>query len=221
MLSVTCRLPVITGTNYNRVRTDNGVQCMADQLSLEGHFLIAMPGMGDPRFEKTLIFICAHSKDGAMGFIVNRSIDQPSTKDFFSQLEIVTEDELKSIPEETLPKTLQTGGPVEPGRGFVLHSRDYRSDASMVVHDGVCLTATLEILRAIATGKGPEKKIIALGYSGWASGQLEEEISANGWLTCPASPEIIFDKNLGDKYERSLALMGIDHRLLSQDAGHA
>ncbi|MEM9329860.1 MAG: YqgE/AlgH family protein [Pseudomonadota bacterium] len=189
--------------------------------SLCGKFLIAMPGMGDSRFERTVIYICAHSPDGAMGFIVNRTMESPSIPEFLEQLEIISEAERDSIPKDLIAGAMHVGGPVEPGRGFVIHTPDFESSSTVGVRENICLTATLEILRAIATGKGPQKAILALGYSGWASGQLEDEISSNGWLTVDATEHILFECNNEEKYRKSLALLGVDESLLSADAGHA
>ncbi|MEM9279842.1 MAG: YqgE/AlgH family protein, partial [Pseudomonadota bacterium] len=135
--------------------------------SLCGKFLIAMPGMGDSRFERSVIYICAHSPEGAMGFIVNRTMDSPTVLEFLEQLEIIAEAEKDKIPIELSAGLMHVGGPVEPGRGFVLHTSDFESSSTVEVRENVSLTATLEILRAIAVGKGPEKTILALGYSGW------------------------------------------------------
>jgi putative transcriptional regulator len=189
--------------------------------TLDGHFLIAMPNMKDSRFARTVIFLCAHSREGAMGFVVNRSLEAPSIPDFFRQLSIVSEDELDQLPSSVKASTLYSGGPVEPGRGFVLHSAEFMTDTTLPVSEGVCLTATLEILRAISTGTGPAKSLLALGYSGWASGQLEQEIAANGWLTAPADQSILFDCENELKYNRALETLGVDPLLLSGDSGHA
>ena len=189
--------------------------------SLCGKFLIAMPGMGDLRFNKTVVYICAHSEEGAMGFIINQIMDTPSVPDFLRQLEIIGDDELTGIPQSLCDRGMHIGGPVEPGRGFVLHTPEFRSSSTLEVSKTVCLTATLEILRAVATGKGPRSCILALGYSGWASGQLEDEIGSNGWLTADADQDILFDDDQSSKYTRSLALIGVDETLLSSDAGHA
>lgn len=193
----------------------------SEQNSFEGRFLIAMPGMGDSRFEKSVILVCAHSDDGAMGFIINKEVSSPDIREFFTQVGIVEEDELEKLKPQINPLKLHSGGPVEPGRGFVLHSSDYKAESTLEIGGGVCLTATLEILRAIATGKGPTRKVIALGYSGWSSGQLEEEIASNGWLTGPADSEIIFGSKTDHKYEMALMGMGVDPALLSAQAGHA
>lgn len=183
--------------------------------------LVAMPGMGDKRFEKAVIFLCAHSNDGAMGFIVNKPLEQPKPVDFLTSLNIVVEDEAISLPDDLRQNLLNSGGPVEPGRGFVLHTPDYKAESTIAVHENVNLTATLEILRKIATENGPERYFIALGYSGWSSGQLEDEISSNGWLVTDADPDLIFSDESEDKYSIVMQKMGIDPSLLSMDAGHA
>ena len=189
--------------------------------SLCGKFLIAMPGMGDQRFERSVIYICAHSEEGAMGFIFNQVLDTPTMTDFFNQLEIVSEDETGIISEELASTNLFVGGPVEPGRGFVLHTSEYDSDSTLHVSDTVRLTATLDILRSIVTNKGPGKSMIALGYSGWAAGQLEDEIVSNGWLTADADERIIFETPVNERYDASLKLLGIKPTALSSDVGHA
>lgn len=192
-----------------------------DSHSLCGKFLIAMPSMGDIRFEKTVIYICAHSDEGAMGFIINQTIDTPKVDDFFKQLEIVGENETLELPKELVASQMHAGGPVEPGRGFVLHTPDFKDKSTVEVNGNICLTATLEILRAIAMGKGPASYLIVLGYSGWSVGQLEDEILSNGWLTVDADDDIIFDSKNRTKYSRSLKLLGVDEALLSTTSGHA
>ncbi len=189
--------------------------------TLEGKFLIAMPGMGDSRFEKSLIYLCAHSADGAMGFVVNNPIEDPHIPEFLVQLGIVAKDKIASIPETLVKQPLFNGGPVEPGRGFVIHSGDYSSAATLLVDGATGLTATLEILREISLGKGPDNILLALGYAGWSGGQLETEIAANGWLTCDGDPAILFADNNDRKYERAMASLGIDPALLSAESGHA
>jgi putative transcriptional regulator len=189
--------------------------------TLQGQFLIAMPNMGDTRFEKTVVYLCAHSADGAMGFVINRTLESPTVPEFLSQLNIVTDDERDSIPASLRIAPLYSGGPVEPGRGFVLHSPDYTAESTLAIDDTISLTATLEILRAISIGRGPRRVFMALGYSGWAAGQLEEEIAANGWLTCRADAGLIFDRDQETKYARALRSMGINPLLLSAQAGHA
>jgi len=196
---------------------------MSDEAfpSLCGKFLIAMPGMGDARFDKAVIYICAHSDEGAMGFIINQTLENPKIPDFLCQLEIITEEERYELPQDALKKDMHSGGPVEPGRGFVLHSADYASDSTVKVSGSTHLTATLEILRAIAIGQGPKSTFIALGYSGWSAGQLEDEIASNGWLIADADEALIFDEKNKTKYTRSLELLGVDEALLSSSSGHA
>ncbi len=197
-------------------------QKAAERGYLDGQFLIAMPGMQDSRFARTVVYICAHSSDGAMGIMVNQPAPQITFRDLLVQLNIIPEGPEIRLPDAAGDMRVHRGGPVETGRGFVLHSADYFIESSTLpIDEHVCLTATLEILKAIALGTGPEKAMLALGYAGWAPGQLESEIQANGWLSCPASPELIFDPDLENKYERALATIGIDPARLSSEAGHA
>lgn len=194
---------------------------MSDCTKLEGQLLVAMPKMGDARFEKTVIYLCAHSAEGSMGFIINKPLETPSPKDFLTQLSIVSEKEIDKIPTKLMEGDLYSGGPVEPGRGFVLHSSDYEGQSTIKVAKDVFLTATLEILREIAVGRGPKKYILALGYSGWSAGQLEDEISSNGWLVAKADSNLIYSNEYDAKYNQAMNNMGIDPALLSTDAGHA
>ena len=188
--------------------------------SLEGHFLIAMPGMEDERFARSVVYVCAHSASGAMGFIVNKG--QPmSFGALLTQLEIVSDPEDIRLPEKGREVPVCQGGPVERGRGFVLHSDDYDSESTVVVDDGIALTPTLDILKAISNGAGPSTAIMVLGYAGWSAGQLEAEIAANGWLTCRADLDIVFDAELDNKYTRALGILGINPAFLTSDAGHA
>ncbi len=179
--------------------------------SLEGHFLIAMPGMEDERFSRSVVYICAHSSSGAMGFIVNKA--QPlSFAALLTQLEIVSDPNEIRLPQKGREVPVCQGGPVEQGRGFVLHSEDYDSESTVSVDDGIALTPTLDILKAISSGVGPSTAIMVLGYAGWSPGQLESEIAANGWLTCRADLDIVFDAELENKYTRALAILGINPR---------
>ncbi len=189
--------------------------------SLQGQFLVAMPNMGDARFERSVVYVCAHSTEGSMGFVINRTLEKPTIPDFLTQLNVISEEEKKLFSPVLSRSPLYNGGPVEPGRGFVLHSPEYVAESTMVIDDSISMTATLEILRAISLGRGPRKAFVALGYSGWASNQLEEEIAANGWLTCNADPDLIFDRDEDTKYQRALRNMGVDPSLLSAQAGHA
>ncbi|MHC8510388.1 MAG: YqgE/AlgH family protein [Rhodospirillales bacterium] len=181
---------------------------------LTGHMLVAMPGMQDKRFHETLIYLCAHSDDGAMGLVVNRTMESLTFPDLLEQLNIAP-----SAPCEQI--NVHFGGPVESGRGFVLHSPDYLQDSTMVVDGEVALTATVDILHAIADGAGPRRRILALGYAGWGPGQLDEEIRANGWLTVDADDDLVFGGDLNGKWMRAMAKIGVDPRMLSDEAGHA
>ena len=181
---------------------------------LSGQLLIAMPGMQDERFAKTVIYMCAHTPEGAMGLVLNQALDSLTFPDLLEQLGI--EEEIG-----TTDVRVHVGGPVEAGRGFVLHSADYSQEATLPVDDGIALTATVDILKAIARGRGPRKSLLALGYAGWGPGQLDDEIKANGWLQAPADPELVFDLNLDNKWERAIGKLGIDPRMLSDEAGHA
>ncbi|GCA48849.1 MULTISPECIES: YqgE/AlgH family protein [Sinorhizobium] len=198
----------------------NVLNTIRERGFLDGQFLIAMPGMFDTNFARTVIFVCAHSEDGAMGFILNRP-QRLTFPDVLLHLQLLDPDEAIRLPSATREFQIQAGGPVETGRGFVLHSDDYLSDSSIPVSDDICLTATLDIVRAISRGEGPLKATMLLGYAGWGPGQLEAEITQNGWLTCPAQEELIFSRDLDEKYDRALALMGVSPAMLSTDSGHA
>lgn len=187
---------------------------------LEGHFLIAMPGLEGGVFERSVVYICAHSSAGAMGFIINRP-QQITFTDVLLHLNMLSQTDAIMLPDQTREFPVLCGGPVEAGRGFVLHSDDYSGDSSIPVSEDISLTSTLDIVRAISSGEGPKKATLLLGYAGWGPGQLENEISSNGWLNCPASEDLIFDRSLNNKYERALGLMGVDPRMLSAEAGHA
>jgi len=193
-----------------------------EQGYLDGQFLVAMPGMLDERFARSVIYLCAHSEEGAMGIVVNQAVPQISFSDLLVQLEIIPEGPEIRLPRAASRMIVQRGGPVETGRGFVLHSADYFADNSTLpIDENVCLTATLDVLKAIASGSGPESAMLALGYAGWGAGQLEEEIQANGWLSLKGDADLIFDTDLDGKYTRALALIGVDPAMLSGEAGHA
>jgi putative transcriptional regulator len=187
---------------------------------LDNHFLAAMPGMADDRFARSVIYVCAHSEEGAMGLIINQP-QQLMFPDLLVQLGMLEEEEAIRLPPSAREIVVRHGGPVDRSRGFVLHSDDYMVESSMAVSNEICLTATVDILRAISSGTGPRKALMALGYAGWGAGQLEAEIVQNGWLTCPASAEMLFEADIEHAYERVLASMGIDPAFLSSDAGHA
>ncbi|MEL6374102.1 MAG: YqgE/AlgH family protein [Pseudomonadota bacterium] len=192
-------------------------------LVLDGQLLIAMPGMADKRFAGSVIYVCAHSDEGAMGLIINQRANHIAFADLLEQLELTPEDpEARARLEGDDAPLVQIGGPVETGRGFVLHTADYfLAETTMQVEDEICLTATVEILRSIAQGKGPRKAIMALGYAGWSPGQLEAEIGDNGWLHVEADPDLVFSSDLETKYNRALFCLGIDPSHLVGDAGHA
>jgi putative transcriptional regulator len=181
---------------------------------LTGQLLVAMPQMRDPRFARSVIYMCAHNADGAMGLVVNRRVGSITFDDLLEQLGLGPNrrnDEIR----------VHFGGPVEQGRGFVLHSADYQQSGTLRVDDGVALTATLDILKEMAAGGGPRRTLLALGYAGWGPGQLDAEIQANGWLQVPADEGLVFDDDLDNKWERAIGKIGVDFSMLSGDAGHA
>jgi putative transcriptional regulator len=182
--------------------------------SLAGQMLIAMPQMQDRRFERSVILLCAHSEDGAMGLVINKLIESLTLPELLTQLGI-DGDGLRGKAH------VHFGGPVESGRGFVLHSADYSEEGTITVGGDLALTATLDILRAIGRGDGPRRSLLALGYAGWGPGQLDAEIQANGWLHVPADEAIVFGDDFKDKWQRALGKLGIDPIALSGDAGHA
>jgi putative transcriptional regulator len=189
---------------------------------LDGQMLIAMPAMNDERFARTLIYVCAHSSEGAMGIVVNQSAGNIKFPDLLVQLEVIPATERIELPTKAEDVKVLKGGPVETGRGFVLHSADYFiENSTLPIDEGICLTATLDILKAIARGNGPSSAILALGYAGWAPGQLEHEIQENGWLHCAADSELIFGSDIDSKYQKALRKIGIDLGMLSSEAGHA
>ncbi len=185
---------------------------MADDAYLEGRCLIAMPTIGDPRFERALIYMCAHSADGAMGLVVNKPLDDFSFAELLEQMGVEERGATDRI-------RLHFGGPVETGRGFVLHSDDYMHDGTLRIAGGVALTATIDVLKAMASGAGPHASILALGYAGWAPGQLDAELRANGWLTCDADHDLLFGVDLNGKWRKALTRIGIDPAMLSTDVG--
>ena len=190
---------------------------------LDGQFLIAMPAMSDKRFARSVIYMCAHSVQGAMGLIVNQRASHITFPELLGQLSIAgSETGDDGLEPDLVDLDVHVGGPVERGRGFVLHSSDYfAADSTLPIDEGVSLTATVDILKAIANGKGPNRAILALGYAGWRPGQLESEIQANGWLHCPPDVDLLFDRDLDQKYERAMSKIGIDPSHLVSEAGHA
>ena len=189
---------------------------------LDGQMLIAMPVMDDERFKRTVIYLCAHSDEGAMGIIVNRPARNVDFAGLLADLDVIDKAGRGKLPEAAGSIRVVRGGPVETSRGFVLHSSDFFvEDATLAIDDGISLTTTIDILKAIAGGVGPRQALLALGYAGWSPGQLESEIQRNGWLHCPADEDLIFDPDTASKYERALRKLGIDIAMLSNEAGHA
>ncbi|MGB6964263.1 MAG: YqgE/AlgH family protein [Xanthobacteraceae bacterium] len=189
---------------------------------LDGQMLIAMPAMLDDRFARSVIYVCAHSSEGAMGVVVNHPAPNINFSDLLVKLNVIPSADAIRLPTRTGVVKVMRGGPVETERGFVLHSADFFiENSALPIDDGICLTATIDILKAIARGDGPESAILALGYAGWAPGQLENEIQGNGWLHCAADSDLIFGTDIGGKYEMALKKIGIDPGMLSSEAGHA
>ncbi|MFS4437159.1 YqgE/AlgH family protein [Paracoccaceae bacterium GXU_MW_L88] len=186
-----------------------------DAQYLSGQLLIAMPGMADPRFARSVVLICEHDENGALGFIVNHPAERLAFSDVLDQMEIELEEDAPAV-------MMHVGGPVDRFRGFVLHGPDYgRDEMTVEVSDAFRMTATREILEDIAVGQGPGELLIAIGYAGWGGGQLEAELQRNDWLTCPASAEIVFQTPDAEKWEKAVAEIGIDIRLLSSGGGSA
>ncbi len=181
---------------------------------LEGQLLVAMPMMSDPRFVRSVIYLCEHSDDGAIGLVVNKTFESLSFSELLKQL---------SIEAESIDERIQVhfGGPVEAARGFVLHSTDYTHEATMQVDESFALTTTIDVLKAMAEGRGPRRSLLALGYAGWAPGQLDSEIQSNGWLTVPADEELVFGDDQCCKWELAIRRLGIDPGKLSGVAGRA
>src|SRR5580692_5616435 len=184
--------------------------------SLTGQLLVAMPQMQDPRFARSVVCLCAHSEEaGAMGLVVNKTIDALTLEELYAHLKI------EPVTRANRPRPVHFGGPVDPGRGFVLHSADYREEATLDITGGFAMTATIDILRAIGKGEGPRQCLLALGYAGWAPGQLDAEIQANGWLSVAADPDLVFGEADDNKWRRALEKLGVSPSKLSGDAGHA
>ncbi len=193
---------------------------------LDGKLLIAMPLMQDTRFAKSVIYVCAHSEKGAMGLIINQIHDKLTFSELLMRLDVLKSEERKET-TETVQSTndipIHVGGPVETGRGFVLHTSDYFiHDTTLPIDTDICLTATIDILKSMARGKGPNRTLMALGYSGWDAGQLDSEIQANGWLWCDADPDLVFFPDTDQKYDMAMDTLGISaDQLLHGEGGHA
>jgi putative transcriptional regulator len=189
---------------------------------LDGKLLVAMPGMPDSRFVRSVIYICAHSDEGAMGIVINQRAPKIKFPDLLVQLDVINPDQAIHLPPQADGIQVVRGGPVETGRGFVLHTNEYALDNStLAIAKDVSLTATLDILRAIAEGSGPRKAVLALGYASWGAGQLENELQGDGWLVAPADTALIFDDVHESKYSRALRAIGIEPEQLSAQTGHA
>jgi putative transcriptional regulator len=189
--------------------------------SLEGKFLIAMPDMADDRFAESVILLVGHGEEGAMGLVVNHELANLRFADILDELDLGDPDAVIRLPDSIRQRAVMRGGPVEKGRGFVLHSSDFTSGNTYAVTDGICLTATTDILKAIAFGPAPRSSLFALGCCGWSPGQLESEIVDNGWLTAPFSRKLLFDTPVEERYDAALASLHITRATLSPDAGHA
>src|ERR1700756_2949997 len=209
--------------NLSVMKTPRGTSTKSRRRGyLDGQMLIAMPAMMDDRFLRSLIYICAHSSEGAMGIVVNHPAPNINFSDLLVKLDVIPAADVIRLPSRAGVVRVMRGGPVETERGFVLHSADFFiENSTLPIDDGICLTATLDILKAIARGDGPASAILALGYAGWAPGQLESEIQQNGWLHCTADSDLVFGTDVGGKYERALKKIGIDLGMLSSEAGHA
>lgn len=181
---------------------------------LEGKLLLAMPGMGDSRFERNVIYMCSHNEEGAMGIVINREISHLNFPQLLEQLDIDYSPPVVDIP-------IHAGGPVDTGRGFVIHSADFVQDSTLIVSETIALTATVDILKALAVGQGPKSHLLALGYAGWGAGQLDQELKGNGWISTSSDDEVIFHTDIEDKWPRAMARMGVDVSMLSASSGHA
>lgn len=182
--------------------------------SLTGQLLVSMPQMGDPFFARSVVYLCAHSDEGAMGLIINKTVESLSIDELYAQLKI------EAVPTAR-PQVVHFGGPVSPGQGFVLHSADYREEGTLGIGQDFAMTATIDILRATGQGAGPRRSLVALGYAGWGAGQLDAEIQANGWLLVPADTDLVFDTEDDSKWQRALAKLGVNPEMLSGESGRA
>lgn len=192
----------------------NGSSIDGEDCFLTGQLLIAMPNMADARFARTVICVCAHTPEGAMGIVLNRPIVRPSFEALLRQLDITP-----SPPDRQVP--MCAGGPVDASRGFMLHTGDWTGEGSLAVGASLALTASLDVLRTVAAGRGPRECILALGYAGWGPGQLDQEIQSNSWLSVEPTEELVFDNAYDTKWRRALARLHVDPLLLSETAGHA
>ncbi len=197
-----------------------GEESKPEEGLLAGNLLVAMPSLGDPNFTHSVIYLCSHSPDGAMGLIINRPVESPNFKEVLGHFDI-------ALAGESEARAIHLGGPVEQGKGFILHTDDYHQETSIVVQKPFVLTSSIDILRDLAAGKGPRRSLVALGYAGWGAGQLDEEIRENVWLIVKASEEIIFKCKDAEKWSRAIAVLDsetgepIDPTRISPVAGNA
>lgn len=200
--------------------TETGKKTADDRQWLTGRLLLAMPGMGDPRFHRAVIFMCAHDENGAMGLIVNNLVPGIDLKQLFQQLNIG----IAAPPKDSGRRTngpVMHGGPVETARGFILHSPDFTQTDTIRINESFSVTGTIDALKAVAGGKGPERMLFVLGYAGWEAGQLDQEIQDNAWLVADADPDLIFGGIPDQKWDRAVKKIGVDPAMLSGEAGHA
>lgn len=204
----------MTGTKLTGTENRIDPELMMAEGIYRNQLLIAMPSLQDGYFSRSVVYVCAHGPAGAMGIVINQRLPDIEFKDLLSQL---------SLPRSELvvEPVVHFGGPVETGRGFVLHSTDFLRDDTVRITDDLCITGTVDILKALAEGRGPNRSIFALGYAGWGPGQLEAEMRENSWLTAPADEEILFKTGLADKWTKALSRLGITPESLSSEAGHA
>lgn len=185
-------------------------------LNLANHFLIAMPAMEDPIFGGTVVYVCEHNENGVLGVVINKPTDM-TMQVLFERIDLKLEDS----PGAHIDEPIMFGGPVQDDRGFVLHTPGTRYSSSLTVTDEVAFTTSIDVLEAVAAGTGPQRMLVSIGYAGWSPGQLEEEISRNGWLTVGADAHILFDLPIEERYTAAMRLLGIDPLMLTSEAGHA
>lgn len=186
-------------------------------LNLANHFLIAMPAMQDPVFGGTVVYVCEHNENGVLGVVINKPTDM-TMQVLFERIDL---EPAPSLAPAIVDEPIMFGGPVQDDRGFVLHTPGAHFSSSLTVTNDVAFTTSIDVLEAVAKGKGPERMLVSIGYSGWSPGQLEDEISRNGWLTVAADPRILFDMPVEDRYSAAMKLLGIDPWMLTSEAGHA
>ena len=189
----------------------------APVLNLANHFLIAMPAMQDPVFGGSVVYVCEHNENGVLGVVINKPTDM-TMQVLFERIDLKLQD---GMDQPIVDEPIMFGGPVQDDRGFVLHTPGMRYSSSLTVTEDVAFTTSIDVLEAVAAGEGPQRMLVSIGYSGWSPGQLEDEISRNGWLTVSADPRILFDMPIEDRYVAAMKLLGIDPLMLTSEAGHA